>query len=195
MTATGKPRGNALLVLAICFFASGLVRAGDVVAALPERGGSTDPVSAPADPEATPTPSGPASGAEAGALAAELRRRLDDLLRREAELDERAKTLELVESRLRDRLDELKEAQRKLEQTAELVDDAAGKDVRHLAAMYEQMKPKQAGQIFNQMDPKFAAGFLGQMNASAAALILSSMDAEKAYSVSLLLAGRNVERE
>jgi flagellar motility protein MotE (MotC chaperone) len=75
-----------------------------------------------------------------------------------------------------------------------LVDDAAGKDVRHLVAMYEQMKPKQAGQIFNAMDPTFAAGFLGQMNAPSAALILANMDAEKAYSVSLLLAGRNVDR-
>jgi flagellar motility protein MotE (MotC chaperone) len=32
------------------------------------------------------------------------------------------------------------------------------------------------------------------MNAPSAALILANMDAEKAYSVSLLLAGRNVDR-
>ena len=44
------------------------------------------------------------------------------------------------------------------------------------------------------MAPEFAAGFLGQMGAVPAALILANMEAEKAYAVSLLLAGRNVER-
>jgi flagellar motility protein MotE (MotC chaperone) len=188
MSSGAGNRGNALLVLALCFFGSALLRAGDVVAALPDRH------RADAGPAATgagaPAPDEP----DAGTLVAELRQRRAALAEREAKLDERAQMLEMIEERLRDRLSELEAAQRKLEATAALVDDAAGKDVRHLVAMYEQMKPKQAGQIFNAMDPTFAAGFLGQMNAPSAALILANMDAEKAYSVSLLLAGRNVDR-
>ena len=82
-----------------------------------------------------------------------------------------------------------------LAETAALVDDAAGRDGRHLADMYRQMKPKQAGRIFNAMAPEFAAGFLGQMGAVSAAQILANMEAEKAYAVSLLLAGRNVGRD
>ena len=60
--------------------------------------------------------------------------------------------------------------------------------------MYRQMKPKQAAQIFDQMPPSFAAGFLGEMAPESAALIMANMDAERAYAVSLLLAGRNVGR-
>ena len=47
----------------------------------------------------------------------------------------------------------------------------------------------------NGMAPEFAAGCLGQMGAVSAAQILANMEAEKAYAVSLLLAGRNVGRD
>ena len=67
-----------------------------------------------------------------------------------------------------------------------------GKDVRHLATMYQQMKPKQAAAIFDKMAPSFAAGFLAQMEPEAAAAVMANMGADQAYSVSLLLAGRNV---
>jgi len=88
----------------------------------------------------------------------------------------------------------MREARARLAETAALVDDAAGKDVRRLADLYQQMKPKQAGQIFNRMAPSFAAGFIAEMRPDAAALIMANMAAEKAYAVSLLLAGRNLER-
>lgn len=181
-------RGNALLILAVCFFGSALMRAGDVVAALPDRQAAGG---VPAAEAARHPPEQPG----AGTLAAELLQRRADLTEREAKLDERAQMLEIIEARLRERLAELESAQRKLAATAVVVDDAASKDVRHLAAMYEQMKPKNAGHIFDAMDPTFAAGFLGQMNAPAAALILANMNAEKAYSVSLMLAGRNVDHQ
>lgn len=187
-------RGNALLVLALCFLLSGVLRTGEVIAALPERHGAVGGAGAAAGPEAAQA-AGPDHPAAVGALVSELRQRRAALAEREAKLEARAQMLDLVEARLRARLAELETVQRKLESTAALVDDAAGKDVRHLAAMYEQMKPKQAGQLFDAMDPAFAAGFLGAMNAPAAALIMANMDAGKAYSVSLLLAGRNVDRK
>ena len=60
--------------------------------------------------------------------------------------------------------------------------------------MYQQMKPKQAGQIFNEMAASFAAGFIAEMRPDAAALVLANMDATKAYAVSLLIAGRNLKQ-
>lgn len=184
MKRAGQGRGHALVVLAVCFIASGILRTGDVVAALPESR-VTEGAEAPANPQ-------PAAVPEPGTLASALLAKQQRIAAREAALDERESALDLVESRLRERLAELIQARRELEETAALVDDAAGKDVKHLVAMYEQMKPKQAGQIFDAMAPGFAAGFLGQMNAQSAALILASMEPEKAYSVSVLLAGRNV---
>lgn len=185
-----RVRTGALTTLAICFFVSGLLRAGEVVAALPGR----DDAGAGQASEHS-LPPGEAGEPDLGTLAAELHRQRADLARREAALEERAQLLDAIEERLRDRLAELAAARNKLAETAALVDDAAGKDVRHLADMYRKMKPKQAGRIFNAMAPEFAAGFLGQMGSEPAALILANMEADKAYAVSILLAGRNVGRE
>lgn len=194
MNSGGRVRAGALSTLAACFFVSGLLRAGEVVAALPERGDS-GAGRAVEQTQATGETPMEENTLDLGALATELHRQRADLAAREAALDERAQLLEAIEARLRDRLAELTGARDKLAQTAALVDDAASKDVRHLAEMYRQMKPKQAGRIFNAMAPEFAAGFLGQIGADAAGLILASMEADKAYAVSLLLAGRNVGRE
>lgn len=183
---------GALAVLAGCFFLSGLLRTGSVVAALPEL---PDLASEPQSAAGEAATAQARSPAELAGLAAELRRQRELLVRREEALTEREQLLSALEDRLEVRLGELAEAQRKLEATAALVDDAAAKDVRRLAGMYEQMKPKQAGRIFNEMDPSFAAGFLAEMKPDAAALIMASMDSGKAYAVSLLLAGRNVGRQ
>ena len=208
MSLRGRSSG-ALVTLAAGFLLSAALRAGEVVAALPAASG---------DGFGNPLPrvAGGASGshaagsgaagvgiegpapaevrAEAVRLVAELRERRDALDARAAALDTRAQTLEAMEERLGERLRQLEEAQRRLERTAVMVDDAAGRDVRHLAEMYTQMKPKQAAEIFDEMPPSFAAGFLGRMEPEAAALIMANMDPPRAYAVSILLAGRNVGR-
>jgi len=180
---------GALATLAVAFVASAALRAGDVVAALPRviDDGFGGPLAAGADP--------PAPEPEVVGLLADLRASRAALAERERALEERQQVLDAIEGRLETRLEELEAAQRRLEETAVLVDDAAGRDVRHLAEMYRQMKPKQAAEIFNRMPPGFAAGFLGEMPSEAAALILANMEADRAYAVSILLAGRNVERD
>ena len=187
-------RVGALIVLAMCFLASAAFRAGDVIAALPAGGddGYGNPVVSPERDQAVSPTLPQEEEPEPGTLVAELKRRTDALRQREAELEEREQALKAVERRLRDRLEDLQQARERLANTAALVDDAAGKDVRRLAEMYQQMKPKQAGQIFNEMAPSFAAGFLAEMRPDAAALIMANMEAEKAYAVSLLIAGRNL---
>ncbi|MGF1445910.1 MAG: MotE family protein [Pikeienuella sp.] len=180
-------RTGALVSLAAGFFASALLRVGEVVAALPEGDGFGGPVAAQTEPDA--------GDGDLGTLLADLRERGARLAEREAALEDRAQTLEAVEARLREQLNALKDAQERLEQTAVIVDDAAERDVAHLSAMYAQMKPKDAAGIFDQMPPSFAAGFLGGMEPEQAALIMANMTAENAYAVSLLLAGRNLSRE
>jgi flagellar motility protein MotE (MotC chaperone) len=41
------------------------------------------------------------------------------------------------------------------------------------------------------MDPEFAAGFLSRMQPAAAAAVLAGMAPDSAYSISVLIAGRN----
>lgn len=194
-------RGGALTSLAGFFILSALLRAGEVTAGLPViDDGFGNPI-AQTKTEKTPAPVAPAAApAEAPSgvpeeLIAELNRQRDAIRERETRIAEREQTLRALETRLKSRLEEVRSARDRLAETAALVDDAAGKDVRRLAQMYQQMKPKQAGQIFNQMDPTFAAGFLSEMRPDAAALVMANMDAPKAYAVSLLIAGRNVKND
>lgn len=187
---------GALIALASCFVLSALLRAGDVIAALPTSGddGFGNPLATPAQQQITSAePGEPDDTAEPRTLVAELREQRDRLNKRESVLRSREQTLKSLETRLNERLKEIRAARERLKDTAALVDDAAGKDVRRLAQMYQQMKPKQAGQIFNEMAPSFAAGFIAEMKPEAAALIMANMEAEKAYAVSLLIAGRNVK--
>lgn len=186
---------GALATLAFGFLASAALRAGDVVAALPVQDGFGNalPAIVGDQPQPPASPSAETS-ADEETLIAELRAGREKLAAREAALEDRAQLLEALEAKLEQRLQELEAAQSRLESTAVLVDDAAGRDIRHLADMYAQMKPKSAAEIFNQMPPSFAAGFLSAMEPNQAALVMANMAAENAYAVSLLLAGRNVGR-
>lgn len=188
---------GALVVLSCCFLASAALRTGEVIAALPAGGddGYGNPVVAHPDPDLTGAGGAGEPEAEPGTLVAEIKRRTDELNQREAQLDNREQELRAVERRLRERLEEIRVARERLAGTAALVDDAAGKDVRRLTEMYQQMKPKQAGLIFNEMAPSFAAGFLAEMRPDVAALIMANMEAEKAYAVSLLIASRNLKQK
>ena len=124
-------------------------------------------------------------------LLAALRDRSAQLDAREAELAERARTLEVIENRIDEKTNALADYKKELESRLSFAETAAAKDISQLARMYETMKPARAGEIFNAMDPSFAAGFLTEMNSENAALILSSMDTEKAYAASVIIAGRN----
>ncbi len=188
-------RIGALLVVAIGFVASALLRAGEVVAALPEgtHDGFGNPI---AQHVQTPPIALPAERTMVGPpeLIAEIKELREKLDSREEALSERELKLRILENRMKERLEEMRAARERLAATAALVDDAAGKDIRQLAEMYQQMKPKQAGQIFNEMAASFAAGFIAEMRPDAAALILANMEAAKAYAVSLLIAGRNLKQ-
>lgn len=192
-------RVGALFLLSTGFVVSALLRAGDVVAELPIGGddGFGNPVLA--RPDSGKTGAVQADGGATSQsvapdmLMSELRHQREVLAERQRKMDAREQKLRVLERHLEKRLSELTAARERLAETAALVDDRAGKDVRRLADMYQAMKPKQAGQIFNEMPPSFAAGFIAEMRADSAALILANMSAEKAYAVSLLVAGRTLD--
>lgn len=186
-------RVGALLVLSLGFLGSALLRAGEVVAALPSDGddgfGNPMPAQVEAAEDGTPHQTIIKAPRE---IVAELNAMTEALEERERRVQQREMRLEVLQRHLEKRLGELRAARDEIARTASLVDDAAGKDVRKLADMFQQMKPKQAGEIFDQMAPGFAAGFIAAMRSDAAALILANMQAEKAYAISVLIAGRNV---
>lgn len=110
---------------------------------------------------------------------------------REDALADRVQALKVAEARINDNLARLVAAEAKLEATMVRAESAAEDDLTRLTAVYENMKPKEAAPLFEAMDPQFAAGFLARMRPDAAAKIMSGLKPETAYTISVVLAGRN----
>jgi flagellar motility protein MotE (MotC chaperone) len=110
---------------------------------------------------------------------------------RESALADREQALAVAEAQVRKNLKALATAEAELERMIAVSSQAAEDDLTQLTTVYENMKPKQAAQVFAEMAPEFAAGFLSRMRSDAAAQILAGLTPEQAYAISVLLAGRN----
>jgi flagellar motility protein MotE (MotC chaperone) len=109
----------------------------------------------------------------------------------EAKLADRERLVALAEEEVRAGLTALETAEARLAATIATAQVAAENDLAKLTSVYENMKPAEAAILFGQMDPVFAAGFLGRMRSDAAAAILAGLPPDLAYSISVVLAGRN----
>lgn len=127
------------------------------------------------------------------ALLQETRARERALEEREAAIEARMQALALVEDAVAKDIARLEDAEQKLRGTISDANSAAEDDIARLTSVYENMKPEQAAELFKRMEPSFAAGFLGRMRADAAAAILAGLEPEQAYSISVVLAGRNAD--
>ncbi len=171
-------------VLAGLLIASGLLRLGDAgtiatVSDLFDAGRA----------HAADTPSGGVG--ELDEILAALKSREAALDEREARLEERAAVVAEGEAALSDQLAEIEAAEDRLRALAKMADKAAEDDLTRLAAVYESMKPAEAGRLFEQMPPAFAAGFLTLMRPEVSAAILAQIPPDTALAVSVVMAGRN----
>lgn len=176
----GRPR--VLIWIALLLFASGVVRLGghaDMAMAV-----GTDTADAP-----PPAACVPESGT--GALLDAFRAREDRLAAREAQLADREQAVAVAAAEVEEQLAALAAAEESLAAMIALADSAAADDLARLTAVYENMKPQDAAALFATMDPAFSAGFLGMMQPAAAAAIMSDLEPGIAYSISVILAGRN----
>ena len=165
-----------------------------VSAAPPE---AFEEIAAAAAPEALVAPSHaePVSAAHSamqnGDLLKAIRERSATLDGQAAALEDRIRTLEIIEKRIDEKLVDLRQSHSDLEKLVAYANEASAQDIALLAKMYEQMKPQKAGEIFDKMNPAFAAGFLTEMNSESAALVLTNMSTDKAYEASMIIASRN----
>ncbi|MGR3617467.1 MAG: MotE family protein [Paracoccaceae bacterium] len=111
--------------------------------------------------------------------------------KRERQIEDRMRALELADQAIDQKLSALKLAEDDLRSTLALARGASEGDLAQLTVVYEQMKPKDAAVLFEEMNPEFAAGFLARMKPEVAAAILAGLDPNTAYSVSVVMAGRN----
>lgn len=185
--------GGLLIASAIL---RGLNGAGDAVAL--ELPGLTAPS---AEPETSVDATGPepevrierVAEADIAPLLSALDEREARLKTREIALDMRMQALSVAETEIEEKLAALEAAEARLKETMTLSRTAAETDIVQLTDVYARMKPKQAAALFTEMDPEFAAGFLGRMRPEAAAAILAGLPPRMAYTISVIVAGRNAE--
>lgn len=185
----GRP---AMLMLGGCFMLSAVLRAADPASAfaveLPKLAAANEAQ------EATPPTAPPSDGpthSDLASLLATLREREAQLDARSAELAAKAKVIEAAEAKLMEQMARIEEAEGRLGALLRVADTAAEKDVDKLVAAFQTMEGKRAGPIFENMDTAFAAGLLSRMDEGAAAVILAALTPEKAYAVSVHIAGQN----
>ncbi len=182
---TRRLRGGrgALVILALFLASSGALRIGAGV------GEALANASDPVDPVPVETPA--ACSEPPLALAQALQARDAEITTRSLALEDRMAALALAEEAITLRLAEMQTAEDQLKATLSIADGAAEEDLTRLTAVYEAMKPPDAAKIFATMAPEFAAGFLGRMRPEAAAAVMAGMVPDQAYSISVLIAGRN----
>lgn len=187
--ATSKTRGSrrgALLLISGIFVASAVIRllSGTGAAIAKEI------ADRPNDPPASETI--PYHNDEETALL------LKTLLEREAAvtdkefaLAQKEKVLEVAKTKVLEQMAALERAEQHLKATMVQVDEASENDLSKLTDVYEAMKPKDAAALFETMAPDFAAGFLSRMHSEAAGAVMAGLKPETAYTISVILAGRN----
>lgn len=192
---TGKISGRrrnaqgALFVISALLVGSGLVRLGDGTGLAVAR--EVGELAQSGAGDHAPSPACVAGDAPAALLTA-LQGRERRIAEREAALDERQRTVELAAEEVAGQIAALEQAEERLRATVALADEAAEGDLARLTTVYENMKPKEAARLFEAMEPEFAAGFLGRMRPDVAAAVMAGLTPSAAYSISVILAGRNV---
>ncbi len=183
----GTPRARrgrgVLTVVAGLLVASGLVRIGDEAQAF-ATGADVD--AQPAFVAATGEENIPTDS-----LLAAFQARDERLTLREAQLADRMQALHVIEADIAKRLVELELAESSLSAILSVAQTAAEADIDQLVAVYQSMKPADAAALFEEMPPQFAAGFVARMDPEAAAIVMSGLEPATAYSISVVLAGRN----
>lgn len=109
----------------------------------------------------------------------------------EASLADRMQAMRVAEQEVQEQLDQLRLAEESLEATIASAETANDGDITNLVSVYESMKPAEAAALFEEMTPEFAAGFMARMRPDAAAAVMAGLEPATAYSISVVIAGRN----
>lgn len=186
MTSPGKGQRFLLMSIAALFVLSGIIRIGTSGLAM-AKATEADQATSSAAIASAPKPE------YLQKILEDIQSRQTALDQREAEILDREAAQSLANQVIDRRLSELKDAEAQLAATIAQVDGASERDLERLTNMYAAMKPKVAAELFEQMDAEFAAGFLGRMQSDAAGAIMTGLTPQKAYAISVYLAGRNAK--
>lgn len=180
---------GALWIIAFIFILSAGARLGSGTGAAIAR--EVSELSSGSEVDVTPDEPLACDLTEAASVLKALQSREAALREKESSVAVKLKAIELARVEIADNMVALEKAEKRLAATMATARTAAEDDLEKLTTVYESMKPKEAAQLFEQMAPDFAAGFIARMNPEAAAAVLTGLKPETAYSLSVILAGRN----
>lgn len=133
-------------------------------------------------------PFAPAYSAEEVKVLQSLSKRRDQLLQRERDMDQREKLLQAAEKKVEDKLAEMETLKKNLEDLLGKQQNIENARVTQLVKIYENMKPKDAANIFNDMNFDVLLPIIDKMAERRVAPILAGMDPVRAREVSARLA-------
>ncbi len=126
---------------------------------------------------------------------------LERLGERRAELDARAKDLEMrenlllaAEKRLESRVTHLKQIEAKINETLRVKDESDNARIKNVILMYENMKAKDAARVFDRLDMRVLVDVATQINPRRMSDILAQMTPEMAERLTVELASRTKEK-
>ena len=127
---------------------------------------------------------------------------LESLQKRRAELDARARELDVREDLLRaaekrvgGRIDELKDLEARVSATLEQKDEGETARFKNVVTMYENMKAKDAAKIFDGLDIKVLLDVAKAINPRRMSDILALMTPENAQRLTIELAARSTQKD
>jgi flagellar motility protein MotE (MotC chaperone) len=176
---------NVLVIVAALFVGSGVIRIGIGSG----QAFALGDISADGQMESEPFACTPDQ--DPGGILNTILARERALIQAERTVAEQLKSIDFAKAEIRQNLMQLEAAEQKLAATMATVKNAAESDLARLTSVYENMKPKDASTLFSEMAPDFSAGFIARMRPEAAAKIMTGLDPATAYSISVIMAGRN----
>jgi len=118
----------------------------------------------------------------------DLRKRRQELEKRERALATQAALLEAAERELDQKLRELNAVRNEIQGLLEQQSEAENARITSLVKIYEGMKAKDAARIFNTLDLDVLIDVMSRMSERKSAPILAEMNPERARSVTIMLA-------
>jgi flagellar motility protein MotE (MotC chaperone) len=153
--------------------------------------------------EPPPTPNGttvlldvehPVSPAERAILES-LQKRRAELDARARELDVREDLLRAAEKRVGGRIDELKDLEARINNAMQQKDDAEVAQFKKVVTMYENMKAKDAAKIFDGLDIRVLLDVAKEINPRRMSDILAQMAPENAQRLTVEMAASSVQKD
>lgn len=122
----------------------------------------------------------------------QLAKRREEIEKRARQLDEREALIQAAEQRMDQKMAELKALQAMVEDLLKKQSEEQEAELKSLVKLYENMKPKDAAQVFEEMDMDVLLDVVERMNERKAAPILALVTPTRAKEITYELASRKV---